>query len=295
MCPNPKTRRRYRLSSNTQHTNKKFLHQALLSGPYTVWMIAFILIPLFIVIYYGVTSKDGGFSLENVKMITEPTYRDALFLSLKLSLYSTIICLLLAYPLAMILKSFHLKNQSLIVMIFILPMWINFLLRTIAWMTILENNGILNMILSAIGLPTLHIINTPAAVVVGMVYDFLPFMILPIYNSLAKIDDSLINASKDLGANSFQTFRKITLPLSVPGIISGITMVFIPSLTTFAISEILGGGKLNLIGNFIERQFLYYYDWNAGSGLSLVLMLFILISMAFVAKFDKSSEGTNLW
>lgn len=283
------------MNSNTQHTNKKFLHQALLSGPYTVWMIAFILIPLFIVIYYGVTSKDGGFSLENVKMITEPTYRDALFLSLKLSLYSTIICLLLAYPLAMILKSFHLKNQSLIVMIFILPMWINFLLRTIAWMTILENNGILNMILSAIGLPTLHIINTPAAVVVGMVYDFLPFMILPIYNSLAKIDDSLINASKDLGANSFQTFRKITLPLSVPGIISGITMVFIPSLTTFAISEILGGGKLNLIGNFIERQFLYYYDWNAGSGLSLVLMLFILISMAFVAKFDKSSEGTNLW
>ncbi len=283
------------MKSNANQPKSKFLHQALLSGPYTFWMVAFIVIPLLIVIYYGVTSKDGGLTLDNIKMIMEPTYRDALLLSLKLSLYSTIVCLLLAYPLAMILKSLHLKNQSLIVMLFILPMWINFLLRTIAWMTILENNGILNTILSALGLPTLHIINTPTAVVVGMVYDFLPFMILPIYNSLAKIDDSLINASKDLGANSIQTFIKVTLPLSVPGVISGITMVFIPSLTTFAISQILGGGKLNLIGNFIERQFLYYYNWNAGSGLSLVLMLFILISMAFVAKFDKSSEGTNLW
>lgn len=279
----------------TSSSKKSFRYNALLSGPYTIWMAAFILIPLVIVIYYGLTAKDGSFSFENVKLITDPIYRDALLLSLKLSLYSTIVCLLIAYPLAMILKSMQVKNQSLIVMIFILPMWINFLLRTIAWMTILENNGILNTILSALGLPTLHIINTPIAVVVGMVYDFLPFMILPIYNSLAKIDNSLVQASKDLGANSFQTFMRITLPLSVPGIISGITMVFIPSLTTFAISEILGGGKLNLIGNFIERQFLYYYDWNAGSGLSLVLMVFIIISMAFVAKFDKSSEGTNLW
>ncbi len=279
----------------TNSSKKSFRYNALLSGPYTIWMVAFILIPLVIVIYYGLTAKDGSFSFENVKMITDPIYRDALLLSLKLSLYSTIVCLLIAYPLAMILKSMQVKNQSLIVMLFILPMWINFLLRTIAWMTILENNGILNTILSALGLPTLHIINTPVAVVVGMVYDFLPFMILPIYNSLAKIDNSLVQASKDLGANSFQTFMRITLPLSVPGIISGITMVFIPSLTTFAISEILGGGKLNLIGNFIERQFLYYYDWNAGSGLSLVLMVFIIISMAFVAKFDKSSEGTNLW
>ncbi len=279
----------------TSSSKKSFRYNALLSGPYTIWMAAFILIPLVIVIYYGLTAKDGSFSFENVKMITDPIYRDALLLSLKLSLYSTIVCLLIAYPLAMILKSMQVKNQSLIVMLFILPMWINFLLRTIAWMTILENNGILNTILSALGLPTLHIINTPVAVVVGMVYDFLPFMILPIYNSLAKIDNSLVQASKDLGANSFQTFMRITLPLSVPGIISGITMVFIPSLTTFAISEILGGGKLNLIGNFIERQFLYYYDWNAGSGLSLVLMVFIIISMAFVAKFDKSSEGTNLW
>lgn len=278
-----------------KNKKKAFLNQALLSGPYLLWMALFILIPLFIILYYGLTNRDGAFTLENILEITNPIYMKSLLLSLKLSLYSTVICLLLAYPLAMILRSLRLKNQSLIVMIFILPMWINFLLRTIAWLTILENNGILNSLLRLLGFEGLHIINTPAAIVVGMVYDFLPFMILPIYNSLAKIDNNLIAASRDLGANSLQTFRRIMLPLSLPGIISGITMVFIPSLTTFAISQILGGGKQNLIGNFIEQQFLLHYDWNAGSGLSLVLMVFILISMAFVAKFDKSREGTNLW
>ncbi len=278
-----------------KNKKKAFWNQALLSGPYLLWMGLFILIPLFIVLYYGLTDGSGAFTLENVKKISEPIYMRSLLLSLKLSLYSTLICLLIAYPLAMVLRSLHLKNQNLIVMVFILPMWINFLLRTIAWLTILENNGVLNSFLRLLGFQGLSIINTPAAIVVGMVYDFLPFMILPVYNSLAKIDDNLVAASKDLGANSLQTFRRVILPLSLPGIISGITMVFIPSLTTFAISQILGGGKQNLIGNFIEQQFLLYYDWNAGSGLSLVLMIFILISMAFVAKFDKKQEGTNLW
>ena len=278
-----------------KNKKKAFWNQALLFGPYLLWMGLFILIPLFIVLYYGLTDGSGAFTLENVKKISEPIYMRSLLLSLKLSLYSTLICLLIAYPLAMVLRSLHLKNQNLIVMVFILPMWINFLLRTIAWLTILENNGVLNSFLRLLGFQGLSIINTPAAIVVGMVYDFLPFMILPVYNSLAKIDDNLVAASKDLGANSLQTFRRVILPLSLPGIISGITMVFIPSLTTFAISQILGGGKQNLIGNFIEQQFLLYYDWNAGSGLSLVLMIFILISMAFVAKFDKKQEGTNLW
>lgn len=277
------------------NNKKSFWNQALLSGPYLLWMGIFILIPLFIVVYYGFTTKDGSFTLANVKEITDPIYFKALLLSLKLSLYSTVICLLIAYPLAMILRSFQIHSQSLIVMVFILPMWINFLLRTIAWLTILENNGVLNTFLRFFGFEGLHIINTPTAIVIGMVYDFLPFMILPIYNSLVKIDNNLIAASKDLGANSLQTFRRVMLPLSLPGIISGITMVFIPSLTTFAISQILGGGKQNLIGNFIEQKFLLHYDWNAGSGLSLVLMIFIFISMAVVAKFDKNQEGTNLW
>ncbi len=277
-------------------THKKASGKSLLSFPYSLWMGAFIIIPLIMIVYYGFTSRvDGGFTLENVKLISEPIYRRALWLSLELSFVSTIVCLLIAYPLALILKSMKLKSNSFIVLIMILPMWMNFLLRTIAWLNILERNGILNTVLNAIGLPSLSIINTPTAIVIGMVYNFLPFMILPIYNSLTKIDDNTINAARDLGANSFVTFRKIIFPLSMPGVISGITMVFVPSLTTFVISNVLGGSKINLIGNLIEQKFQKEGDWNGGSGLSLVLMVFILISMTFIAKYDKEGEGTNVW
>lgn len=266
-----------------------------LAFPYALWMAAFIIIPLLIVLYYGFTDRAGAFTIENIKEIADPLHLKALGLSLGLSLISTIICLLLAYPLAMILRNSKVKNSSFIVFIFILPMWMNFLLRTMAWQTLLERNGVLNSILQFLHLPKTELMNTPTAIVIGMVYNFLPFMVLPIYNTLVKIDNNVINAARDLGANSWQTLIKIIFPLSLPGVVSGITMVFVPSLTTFAISDILGGSKILLIGNVIEQEFQYNNNWNVGSGLSLVLMVFIIISMAFIAKYDRDMEGTNVW
>ena len=229
----------------------------------------------------------------NIVAIADPVHIKALLLSLKLGILCTIVCLLLSYPLAMILNSLHIKHQSFVVFIFVLPMWMNSLLRIIAWQNLLEKNGVINSLLHFFHLPALEIINTPYAIVLGMVYDFLPFMILPIYNVLSKIDTNVIEAARDLGANSVQTFTKILLPLSVPGIISGITMVFVPSLTTFVISDLLGGSKILLIGNVIEQEFKQGSNWHSGSGMSLVLMIFILISMALIAKYDKDGEGTT--
>ncbi|WFR59781.1 ABC transporter permease [Anaerocolumna sp. AGMB13025] len=266
-----------------------------LSFPFILWMAAFIIIPLLMIIYYGFTSQDGGFTFRNLTLISDPINRKALWLSLRLSIISTVLCLVLAYPVALILHNMKLKNNSFIVMIFILPMWMNFLLRTLAWQNILEKTGIINTLLNILHLPNINIINTPSAIIFGMVYNFLPFMILPIYNVLIKISDDITNAARDLGANGVQTFTKIILPLSLPGVISGITMVFVPSLTTFVISEILGGSKVVLIGNVIEQQFKTINNWNAGSGLSLVLMVFILISMAVLAKYDKEEEGKSVW
>ena len=268
----------------------------LFAFPYILWMAAFIIIPLILIVYYGLTSKEtGDFTLDNLKLILDPINRQALWLSFLLSLLSTLICLILAYPLALILRSMKLKSNSFIVLILILPMWMNFLLRTIAWLNILERNGIINTVLEALHLPSLNIINTPVAIILGMVYNFLPFMILPIYNVVSKIDQNIVNAARDLGANSIVTFRKIIFPLSIPGVISGITMVFVPALTTFVISNILGGSKIVLIGNVIEQQFNTVNNWHTGSGLSLVLMIFILISMIIVSKYDKEGEGSGLW
>ena len=267
----------------------------LLSGPFKVWTIAFTVIPLILIFYYGLTAQeDGRFTLSNILKIATPEYRKALLLSLMLSLISTIICLVMAYPLAMILAGMKLRSTGLIVMIFIIPMWMNFLLRTMAWQTLLEKSGVINMILNSLHLPSLNIINTPYAIVLGMVYNFLPFMLLPIYNSLVKIDPAVINAARDLGAGPVQTFFSITVPLTIPGIISGITMVFVPALTTFVISDLLGGSKILLIGNVIEQQFKQVNNWHVGSGLSLVLMVFILLSMAIMNKYDKDGEGVAL-
>lgn len=265
----------------------------LLAGPYLFWAVSFIIIPLLMIVYYGLTDKEGSFTLSNLAQITTPENLKALGLAMLLSLVSTIICLLLAYPLAMILSEKSVNQTSFIVLIFILPMWMNFLLRTLAWQNLLEKNGIINDILLFLHLPTQSIINTPYAIILGMVYNFLPFMVLPIYNVLVKIDKDVISAAKDLGANNFQTFAKIMLPLSIPGIISGITMVFVPSLTTFVISDLLGGSKILLIGNVIEQEFKQGSNWNVGSGLSLVLMVFIIVSMALIAKYDKDGEGTT--
>ena len=263
-----------------------------LAAPYILWMIGFTVIPLAMIAFYGFTDRNGHFTLANVAAIATPEHAKALLLSLVLSLVSTVICLLLAYPLALILRKKGMSRGSFVVFIFILPMWMNFLLRTLAWQTLLEKNGVINGILNFLHLPNIAIINTPWAIILGMVYNFLPFMILPIYNVLAKIDDNTINAAKDLGANEFQTLTHIWIPLSLPGIISGITMVFVPALTTFVISNLLGGSKILLIGNVIEQEFTKGSNWNLGSGLSLVLMIFILLSMALIAKYDKEGEGT---
>lgn len=267
-------------------------NKRLLAGPYLFWSVSFVVIPLLMIFYYGLTDADAAFTLSNIAKITTPENLKALGMALLLAFISTVICLLLAYPLAMILAGKNVNQSSFIVLIFILPMWMNFLLRTLAWQTLLEKTGVINNILGALHLPSLDIINTPYAIVLGMVYNFLPFMVLPIYNVLIKIDPNVINAARDLGANNMQTFFKITLPLSTPGIISGITMVFVPALTTFVISDLLGGGKILLIGNVIEQAFKQSSNWNVGSGLSLVLMVFIIASMAVVAKYDKDGEGT---
>ena len=195
----------------------------------------------------------------------------------------------------MILNGLQIKRQSFIVFIFMLPMWMNFMLRILAWKQLLTKNGVINSILVNLGLPRVNIINTPTAVVLGMVYDFLPFMLLPIYNSMNRIKRDWIEAARDLGANNITIFFKIIVPLTVSGIISGIVMVFVPSLTSFAISQVLGGGKVLLIGNVIEQDFIHGAQWNAGSGLSFVLMIFVLISMALMNLFDKEGEGTAIW
>lgn len=267
-------------------------NKRLLAGPYLFWSVSFVVIPLLVIVYYAFTTDEGGFTFANLAQITTPENLKALGISVLLSLISTLVCLVMAYPLAMILSQKQVSQTSFIVLIFILPMWMNFLLRTMAWQTLLEKNGVINSILSLFHLPALEIINTPYAIVLGMVYNFLPFMVLPIYNVLIKIDSNVLNAARDLGANPVQTFVKVTFPLSIPGVISGITMVFVPALTTFVISDLLGGGKLLLIGNVIEQSFKQNSNWLVGSGLSLVLMVFIIASMALVAKYDKGEGGT---
>lgn len=264
------------------------------SAPFVIFMLCGTLIPACVIAYYGLTDRSGVFTTANVIAMATGEHAKALGLSLLLAFISTVICLLLAFPLGLALKDSRLGKKGFMVFVFILPMWMNFLLRTMAWQVLLEKNGIINGFLDIFGLPSLNIINTSAAVILGMVYDYLPFMILPIYNAIIKIDNNLIEAAYDLGASKSLVLRKIIIPLSVPGIVSGVTMVFVPSLTTFAISNMLGGGKVNLIGNIIEQEFTASSNWNLGSGLSLVMMIFIVISMVFIEKFDRNGEGNMI-
>ena len=270
------------------------MNKKLLSLPFIFWSAMFVIVPLCMVFYYGLTDKSGAFTLDNILAIATAEHSKALWEALKLSVISTVICLLLAYPLAMILCNMNVNQNSFLVLIFILPMWMNFLLRTLAWQTLLEKTGVINSILSTLHLPALNIINTPSAIVLGMVYNFLPFMVLPLYNVLVKIDKSVINAAYDLGANGVQTFVRIIFPLSLPGMFSGITIVFVPALTTFVISKILGGSKILLIGNVIEQEFTQTGNWNLGSGLSIVLMLFIIFNMVISVITDKEGEANTL-
>ena len=270
------------------------MYKKLMAGPYLLWMIVFTLVPLLFVFYYGFTDSDGSFTLSNITAIADKIHLEALGLSLLLAFLSTAICLLLAYPLALILSKNSSSSRSFVIFIFILPMWINFLLRIIAIRLLIADNGIINNILSFFHLPSMNIMYTPAAIVLGMVYDYFPFMVLPIYNALIKIDRNLLDAAGDLGANSWKKFIKVIFPLSIPGVVSGITMVFVPSISEFVIADILGGGKILLIGNIIEQEFNRGNNWNLGSGISIVLMIFIFISM-MIADRKSSGEEAALW
>ena len=213
---------------------RKFGKQ-LLAGPYLVWIIGFIILPVFAVLYYALTNSAGSFTMENIAAIAEPVHLKALFLALKLAVICTLICLLLSYPLAMILNNMKIKEHSFVVFLFVLPMWMNFMLRILAWQMLLSNNGIINSLLKTLGFSGINLMNTPTAVVFGMVYDYLPFMILPIYNALVRIRKDLIEAARDLGAGNLLVFFKIILPLSLSGVFSGIIMVFVPALTSFCL------------------------------------------------------------
>jgi spermidine/putrescine transport system permease protein len=275
------------------------MNRKWLASPYLIWMIIFIVVPLVMVLYYAFTVKDINgtrFTLEHMIKSFDSKYLVALGKSFLYALICTVICLILAYPLALILVK-RSNGGSAMLFIFILPMWMNFLLRTYAWLSLLEtNNGLINTILRALHLPVIDIIGTPKAIVLGMIYNFLPFMVLPIYNALAKIDKSIMEAAYDLGANDFKRLLKVTIPLSMPGVMSGITMVFMPAVTSFVIPNLLGSGKVNLIGNMIEQQFLMTYDWGFGAALSLVLMIIILISMKVIKRSDEDMEGgAGIW
>lgn len=262
------------------------------ASPFIIWIIAGTVIPIISIAYYGFTNKSGDITFSNIASIIEGEHMQALGLSLALAALSTLLCLLIAFPAAMILRNNKYGKHGFVIFVLILPMWMNFLLRTMAWQVLLERNGVINSMLVLIGIGPQEMMNTSGAVVLGMVYDFLPFMILPIYNVVSKIDNSIIEAAYDLGACDFRVYRSIILPLSIPGIVSGVTMVFIPALTTFVISNMLGGGKVNLIGNIIEQEFTVNSNWYLGSGLSLVMMVFIILSMLFLGKFDKTGEET---
>lgn len=257
--------------------------------PYVVWMAVFVVVPLLLIVVYAFTNYDGKFTLENFTNLD--VFLQVCGNSLYLAAVATGICLLIAYPFAYFLAQTGPATRKVAMLFIMLPMWMNFLLRTYAWMSILENHGFLNQILALVGIGPLHIINTDAAVILGMVYNFLPFMILPIYSVIVKLDHRLIEAARDLGADSATVFRRVTLPLSLPGVLSGITMVFVPAVSTFAISQLLGGGKQLLLGNLIEMQFKgTAYNPQLGSAVALVMMLVVVVCMTVMNRFGEGEE-----
>ena len=260
--------------------------------PYEVWMAIFVVAPILIMVIYAFSSSEGGFTLDN--FVQMGGYTQVFLRSFKLAIIATLICLVIGYPVSYLMSREGPAFQRTAMVLIMLPMWMNFMLRILAWKQLLSKNGVINSILTTLGLPGFNIMNTSGAVVLGMVYDFLPFMLLPIYNSMTRTKNDWIEAALDLGANKVTILFKIILPLTISGVISGIVMVFVPSLTSFAISQILGGGKVLLIGNIIEQDFVHGSQWGAGSGLSLVLMVFVLISMALVNLFDKEGVQSGL-
>ena len=274
----------------------------LISAPYTIWMTLFIIVPMGLVAFFAFTDKSGAFTLDNIARVGQ--YSNVFLHSIWLGALATFISLLLGYPLAYIIAKAAPNRQSFLILLIMLPMWMNFLLRTYAWMSLLDDNGLINQFLSGIGffrlintlfgtdLTCFHMINTQGAIVLGMVYNFLPFMIMPIFSVIDKIDPKVIEAAQDLGANSAMVFRKVIFPLSLPGVLSGVTMVFIPSVSTFALSRLLGGGKTLLLGDLIEMQFLgNAYNPHLGSAIALVMMVIVLVCMAVMNRFGEGEEG----
>lgn len=268
---------------------KSTLLSRIIGAPYILWAVLFIIVPIGMVAYYAFTDTTGAFTLGNMLEIGK--YTDAFILSIWLGLLATVISLVIAYPLAYIIANSGENRQKIMMMLIMLPMWMNFLIRTYSWITILANTGLINKFLSFFGIGPLQLINTPGAVILGMVYDFIPYMILPIYTAMSKIDNSLLEAASDLGSDSWSRIRRVIMPLSLPGVISGITMVFVPSVSTFYISQKLGGNKTLLIGDAIEYLFNtgpQYY--NVASTLSLILMVLILISTLIMNRFGDDEE-----
>ncbi len=267
----------------------KSLRTAILNAPYTVWSAIFIVVPLGIVLYYAFTDKNGNFSFSAISALKD--YRYEFGISLLYSLIATVITLLIGYPFAYFLSRRSAASQRIQSMLVMLPMWMSLLIRTYSWMNLLERNGIINTLLGKLGISPLQMIGTPGAVILGMVYNFLPYMILPIYTVMSKIHPSLLEAAEDLGCSGWQKLRRLIVPLSLPGVLSGISMVFVPSVSTFYISQKLGDGNILLVGDIIERQMIINNNYNVGASLSLVLMVLILISMAVVNRFSAGTEG----
>lgn len=270
---------------------KRLKLSSLTDKPYLVWSVLFIIAPLIMVAYYALTDRTGAFSLASVEQI--PTYITTILLSVLYGLAATVICLILGFPFAYIFSKAPKKYQNLVVLLVMLPMWMNFLIRTYSWRTILGDSGVINTLLSKLGLGQLELINNGAAVILGMVYNFLPYMILPIFSVLTKMDNSLVEAAQDLGSNKLQVMKRVVIPLSVPGILSGITMVFVPCVSTFYITQKLGGGQVVLIGDVIETQFQSANNYNLGAALSFVLMILIFICLGIMNYFgaDDDSDG----
>jgi spermidine/putrescine transport system permease protein len=271
------------------------MKRSIFAAPYAVWMAIFTIMPVVFIVYYAFTSTSGAFSLANwADFFTAGNLR-TVWVSVYLAIQCTAVCLVVGYPAAYFLASKELSRNKTLFVLILLPMWMNFLLRTYAMRALLLDNGVINTLLVWLGAGRKQLLNTEGAVLLGMVYNYLPFMILPIYTCLRKFDQRVIEAAEDLGANPYQVFVKVTLPLSVPGVVSGITMVFMPAVTTFAISRLLGGGMTYLIGDMIESLFMTFRNWNYGSTISLILMALIIFSVAILRKVDPNGEGGGVW
>lgn len=266
---------------------KNSLFKRMTDKPYLLWSVLFIIVPLLMVIYYAFTDKTGAFTVKNFQAL--PDYFSTILLSVLYGIAATAICFVVGYPFAYFLSKHTSRAQRTMVLLVMLPMWMNFLIRTYSLMTILGDSGVINNLLTALGLKNLHMINTGGAVILGMVYNFLPYMILPIYSVLSKMDNSVIEAAHDLGADKMHTLRKVVMPMSLPGVLSGITMVFVPCVSTFYITQKLGGGQIVLVGDVIESQFQSANNYNLGAMLSFVLMILIFICLGVMNNFD---DGT---